>query len=161
MQACSCNRCDGLLKPRRTLASAFPLAGIRVVHPLMQRGAYASNAGPSDGYENRGKDNDEAQASSSKAVRPDDAMREIGSRSWSRSLQNITSLVRSLIASLVSWVWSCREILPAFYSPSPSQAIQRCFIVLAATLLLCFIISGIDISLVKLSEHFRMLKNSQ
>lgn len=119
---------------------------------LMQRSAYATNLSSSDG---EGKVKDDEASSSIKAVTPNEALREMGSRSWSKSLRNIISVARSLIASLASWVWSCREILPQFYSPSPVQAIQRCFVVLAATLILCFIISGIDAGFTRISELFQ------
>lgn len=108
----------------------------------------ASGMSPSDGYydiQGKGDDQNKPSSGAPSPVTPQDALREMGSRSWSRSLNNTLNILRSLITSLASWIMSCREVLPQFYAPSPSQAVQRCFLVLGTTLILCILISGIDI----------------
>jgi hypothetical protein len=109
--------------------------------------ASAAGMSPSDGYNSESRARDDQNLSTSSmapSVTPDDALREMGSRNWSRSLGNTLSLLKSLAISLAAWILSCREILPQFYAPSPGQAVQRCFLVLGTTLILCFLITGID-----------------
>ncbi|GLI70436.1 hypothetical protein VaNZ11_015346, partial [Volvox africanus] len=62
---------------------------------------------------------------------------------WSASLAAI-AVVGKLLQAFVTFVVSCRDILPHFTVLSPQQALQRMILILAASLLMVVLLTTID-----------------
>ncbi|GIL41959.1 hypothetical protein Vafri_30 [Volvox africanus] len=64
--------------------------------------------------------------------------------SWSTSLTTIAAVVGKLFQAFMTFVVSCRDILPHFTVLSPQQALQRMILILAASLLMVVLLTTID-----------------
>ncbi|KAG1679497.1 hypothetical protein FOA52_011096 [Chlamydomonas sp. UWO 241] len=72
-------------------------------------------------------------------------LRSLGSsNNWLGSVARALKAAAAAAVQLVSWVWSCGQVLPQFVWPTPREALWRTGLVLSVSLVLIVVVSTID-----------------